>query len=43
MKSVPIIAGRLYRVTGHGLNLTIIARHPCDAINIAVEQLPCAS
>ena len=43
MKSTPIIAGRLYRVTGNGLDLTIIARHPCDALIIAVEQLPCAA
>jgi hypothetical protein len=42
MSARPLIAGRLYRVRGMGLDLTIIAGHACDALIIAVEQLSCA-
>lgn len=39
MTAAPLIAGRLYRVTGHGFQLEIIASHPCAALRIAVDQL----
>jgi hypothetical protein len=42
MSARPLIPGRLYRVRGMGLDLTIIASHACDALIIATEQLPCA-
>ncbi len=32
MCATPIIPGRLYRVRGQGLDVTVIASNPCDAI-----------
>lgn len=39
MSAVPLIPGRLYRVRGLGLDLEIVAAHPCDAICIAIGML----
>jgi hypothetical protein len=39
MIATPLIPGRLYRVRGCGLDLTIIASHPCDAICIGLSLL----
>lgn len=39
MSASPIVAGRLYRVRGHGIDLQIIANHPCQALRIAASQL----
>lgn len=33
----PIVPGRLYRVRGGGLDITVMAAHPCDAIAIAMD------
>lgn len=35
----PVIPGRLYHVEGTGMNLDIIASHPCDAVCIALAQV----
>jgi len=35
--AIPLIAGRLYRVRGMGLDLTILARHACAALCIAMS------
>lgn len=32
-----IIPGRLYCVRGRGLDLAVIAAHPCDALCIALD------
>ena len=34
----PIVPGRLYRVRARGLDITVMAAHPCDAIAIAIEE-----
>ena len=39
MSASPLIPGRLYRVRGSGLDLNIIAPHPCDAICIGLSLL----
>lgn len=39
MSASPLIPGRLYRVRGSGLDLKVIASHPCDAICIAFGML----
>lgn len=39
MSAAPLIPGRLYRVRGAGLDLKIIASHPCDAICIGLDLL----
>lgn len=44
MSATPLIPGRLYRVRGAGLDLKVIASHPCDALCIGLrllEHLPC--
>jgi len=49
MSAVPIIPGRLYRVTHRGTSLIVIAPDPCTAIVIGLarfipeEELPCAA
>ena len=44
MSATPIIPGRLYRVRGAGLDLTVIAAHGCDAIcNVLAKALSCAA
>lgn len=44
MIATPIIPGRLYRVRGAGLDLTVIAAHGCDAIcNVLAQAMPCAA
>ena len=37
MSAKPIIPGRLYRVRGQGIDLTVFASHPCEAICIGLE------
>lgn len=32
MIATPIFPGKLYRVRGFGLDLRVIAAHPCDAL-----------
>lgn len=32
MKATPVIPGRLYRVTGKGFDMEVIAPHPIDAL-----------
>jgi hypothetical protein len=39
MSAAPLIPGRLYRVRGAGLDLQIIASHPCEALCIAIDLL----
>ena len=39
MKSTPIIPGKLYQVTGCGLDLPVIARSPFAAIIAVVAGL----
>lgn len=39
MSATPLIPGRLYRVRGSGLDLKVIASHPCDAICIVLDLL----
>lgn len=39
MKSTPVIPGRAYRVTGMGLDLTVFAPGPVDAIVVGIEIL----
>lgn len=39
MSATPLIPGRLYRVRGSGLDLNIIAAHPCEALCIAIDML----
>ena len=39
MSATPLIPGRLYRVRGAGLDLKVIAAHPCDAICIGLDLL----
>ncbi len=36
MIATPIRAGSSYRVRGAGLDITVLASHPCDAICIAI-------
>jgi len=39
MSATPLIPGRLYRVRGAGLDLEVLASHPCEAICIGLEVL----
>lgn len=39
MSATPLIPGRLYRVRGAGLDLKVIASHPCDALCIGLDLL----
>ena len=39
MSASPLIPGRLYRVRGSGLDLKVLAPHPCDAICIGLNLL----
>lgn len=39
MFATPLIPGRLYRVRGSGLDLEVVAAHPCDAFCIGLELL----
>jgi len=39
MAATPIIPGRVYRVRGCGLDLNVIATHPCEALRIAIDML----
>jgi hypothetical protein len=39
MSATPIQPGRSYRVRGMGLDLVILAAHPCDAICTAIDIL----
>lgn len=43
MIATPIIVGRLYLVRWKGGIRLIISPHPCRAIEIASEELPCAA
>ena len=43
MIATAITAGRLYRVHGMGLDITIIAGHACDALILAMDSLSCVS
>jgi hypothetical protein len=38
MSATAIIPGRLYRVRGSGLDITVIAGHGCDAICHALSH-----
>lgn len=37
MVTTPISPGRLYRVRGFGLDLTVVASHPCDALQVLLS------
>lgn len=37
MSATPITPGRAYRVTWRGRVLILLADHPCQAINLALE------
>lgn len=39
MVASPLIPGRLYRVRGSGLDLEVVASHPCDALCIGLDLL----
>lgn len=39
MRATPIIPGRLYRVTGAGLDMPIVASHPCTALCTALSLI----
>jgi hypothetical protein len=39
MTATPVIPGRAYQVSGFSLNMTVLAKHPVDAIVIAIELL----
>ncbi|EFU5258205.1 hypothetical protein HT797_004538 [Salmonella enterica] len=39
MSARPIVPGRAYRVRGCGLDLVVLATHPCDAICAALDLL----
>jgi hypothetical protein len=39
MSATPIKSGKAYRVRGHGLDVVVIAAHPCDAICVALRNL----
>jgi hypothetical protein len=39
MSAQAIIPGRLYRVRGAGLDITVIAGHGCDAICHALRRV----
>ena len=39
MSATPLIPDRLYRVRGAGLDLKVIASHPCDALCIGLDLL----
>ncbi len=39
MSASPLIPGRLYRVRGSGIDLKVLAAHPCDAICIGLNLL----
>lgn len=44
MSASPIIPGRLYRVRGTGIDVEVLASHPCDALCIGIdllERAPC--
>jgi hypothetical protein len=37
MIAIPIIAGAVYRVRGMGIDVNVLAPHPCDAIMLILE------
>lgn len=37
MIATPLLPGRLYRVRGMGLDLTVLAQHACAALCIAMS------
>ena len=39
MTATPIIPGRLYRVRGAGLDIEVVAPHPCDAIRALLAEV----
>ena len=39
MSARPLIPGRLYRVRGAGLDLSVLASHPCDAICAVLNMI----
>ncbi|MEN3067843.1 hypothetical protein [Uliginosibacterium sediminicola] len=39
MKSTPITPGKLYRVTGCGIDMAIEATHPVDALLVGLDVL----
>lgn len=39
MSAKPIKAGRAYQVRGMGIDVVVLAAHPCDAICIALRQI----
>ena len=39
MRATPVIPGRAYHITGHGLDVTVLASHPVDAIVVGIEIL----
>lgn len=39
MCATPIIPGQLYRVRGNGLDVTVIAKNPCDAISALLSEV----
>lgn len=39
MVATPIRPGTSYRITGSGLDLVILAAHPCDALCVALRIL----
>ena len=39
MHATPVIPGITYRVTGVGLDITVLAGHGCDAICIALNLI----
>lgn len=42
MHATPITPGFIYRVTGCGIDINVLAGHGCDAICIALAMvLPC--
>lgn len=43
MIATPIVVGRLYLVRWPGGTRLVVAPHPCIAIAIASEELPCAA
>lgn len=36
MIAIPLVPGKAYRVRGHGIDMTILAAHPIDAIRMAL-------
>lgn len=39
MKAVPVIAGAVYRVTGNGFDMEVIAPGPVDALLFVVDMI----